>query len=54
MLRVMCDLQGEFYVEQRTSYGFDWEAISPSMGKGKDGFYAAKEWLENYKKGVTP
>ena len=54
MLRIMCDLQGVFHVEQRTSDGFDWEAISPPMGKGMEGFNAAKKWLENHKKGVTP
>ena len=51
MIRIMCNMEGEFYVEQRTADGQGWEAISPSMGKGAEGFYAAKEWLENYQKG---
>lgn len=51
MIRIMCDMQGEFYVEERTADGLNWEPISPSLGKGKEGFYAAKEWLENHLKG---
>lgn len=50
MMRIMCNTEGQFRVEQRNAQG-EWEAISPDLGKGKDGFYAAKERLSNAEKG---
>jgi len=43
----MCDMQSEYHVEQRN--GETWEVISPPLGKGMEGFYKAKEWLESHR-----
>lgn len=50
MRRIMCDTDGQFYVQQRNDIGL-YENESPALGKGKEGFNAAKEWLENAEKG---